>query len=92
MKNILKEYVKIFGYAITGIVFVFASFYLIINVYHMEELSQKANIDIKNNEKYKSIEEKIENINKNLDVSLNNSKKQVDKKFLSVLKSKLNFY
>lgn len=91
MKNILKEYVKIFGYAITGIVFVFASFYLIINVYHMEELSQKANIDIKNNEKYKSIEEKIENINKNLDVSLNNSKKQVDKKFLSVLKSKLNY-
>ena len=57
----------------------------------MEELSQKANIDIGNNEKYKSIEEKIENINKNLDVSLNNSKKQVDKKFLSVLKSKLNY-
>lgn len=91
MKQILKEYIKILSYALTGIVFVFASFYLIINIYHMEEVSASFVLDVNKDTNYNEINEKISNIKKYTNVSINKSKGKADKEFLSTLNSKLNY-
>lgn len=91
MKQILKEYIKVFSYAITGIVFVFASFYLIVNIYHMEEVSASFVLDVNKDTNYNEINEKISNIKKYTNVSVNKSKGKADKEFLATLNSKLSY-
>ena len=91
MKDLLKEYVKIFSYTVTGIVFIFASFYLIMNVYHMQEVSSSFVLNIKEDENYQAIKEKIENINKYTNVSVNKSKTKANKEFLATLNTKLKY-
>lgn len=91
MKQILKEYVKIFSYAITGIVFVFASFYLIMNIYHMEEVSTTFSINVEEDSNYEEIKNKIETIEKYTSVSVNDRTGKADKEFLADLKSKLTY-
>lgn len=91
MKQILKEYAKIFSYTMTGIVFVFASFYLIINIYHMKEVSASFILAIKEDANYNEINEKIKNIEKYTSVSVNKSKTKADKQFLANLNAKLKY-
>lgn len=91
MKEVLKEYAKIFSYTVTGIVFIFASFYLIMNVYHMQEVSSSFSLNVEEDENYKEIKEKISNINKYTNVSINKSKGKADKQFLATLNSKLKY-
>lgn len=91
MKHILKEYAKIFSYTMTGIVFVFASFYLIINIYHMKEVSASFILAIEEDANYNEINEKIQNIEKYTNVSVNKSKTKVDKQFLANLNAKLKY-
>ena len=50
MKNFIKEYIKIIGITLTGLVFILASFYLIMNYNHSEEI--KKTIYIGENELY----------------------------------------
>ena len=65
MKKFIKDYLKLIAYAITGLVFVLASFYLMMNYNHNEELKQ--NIFIGPNEVYyETHQEILSNINKNL--------------------------
>lgn len=91
MKQILKEYVKILAYAITGIVFVFASFYLIMNIYHMEEVSSTFSLNVEEDTNYQEIKKKIDNTQKYTTVSVNDSIGKADKEFLATLKSKLTY-
>lgn len=91
MKEILKEYAKIFSYTVTGIVFIFASFYLIMNVYHMQEVASSFPLYINEDENYKEIKEKIANIDKYTNVSINKSKTTASKEFLATLNAKLKY-
>lgn len=91
MKQVLKEYAKVFSYTITGMVFVFASFYLIINIYHYEEVRDTFTVNMSDDINYKSIESRITNITKYTNVNVNKRKGKADKKFLSNLQSKLNY-
>ena len=91
MKDIIKEYIKIFSYAITGIVFVFASFYLIMNIYHMQEVSGKFYIEIDKDSNYQAINTSIENIKKNNNVDISKSKGKADQRFLLSLNNRINY-
>ncbi|MBR3660989.1 MAG: hypothetical protein IKN63_03690 [Bacilli bacterium] len=81
MKKFIKDYLKIIAYSIIGLVFVLASFYLIMNYNHNEELTK--NIFISNNESnYIAHQELLTNINNNLNIFKNkknktNSDKQI---------------
>ncbi len=91
MKQIAKEYAKIFSYTITGIVFVFASFYLIINIYHMEEIADTFTFSLSEDSNYNEIKNRISNIEKYTNVNINKSKGKANKQFLSSLNTKLSY-
>ena len=40
MKRFIKEYLKVISYAALGLIFIVASFYLVMNYYHYEELKR----------------------------------------------------
>ena len=65
MKKFIKDYLKIISISITGLVFILASFYLIINYYHSEEINRKLYIG-ENEINYKNYKEKLTKINENL--------------------------
>ncbi|MEG2283148.1 MAG: hypothetical protein RSB99_00770 [Bacilli bacterium] len=46
MKDFLKQYCKIVSYSFLGLVFAFASFYLIINLYHQAEIAKTFSVSI----------------------------------------------
>ena len=65
MKKYLKDYLKIIAMSITGLIFSIASFYLIMNYYHNEELNRYIYIG-ENNVYYTNYKAKLERISDNL--------------------------
>ena len=65
MKIFIKEYLKIIASAATGIVFLFASFYLVINYYHSQELKSDIYIG-ENDTKLVNYKNTLDEINTNL--------------------------
>lgn len=68
MKKILLEYVNMFAYTFTGLVFGLSFFLLFINFYHMQELSETADVSSFNDTNKVSVESKIETIKNNISV------------------------
>lgn len=68
MKKILLEYVNMFAYTFTGLIFGLAFFLLFINFYHAQELSQVVDVSSYNDTSKASIENKIETIRNNINV------------------------
>ena len=68
MKKILLEYVNMFAYTFTGLIFGLAFFLLFINFYHAQELSQVVDVSSYNDTSKASIENKIEIIRNNINV------------------------
>ena len=68
MKKILLEYVNMFAYTFTGLIFGLAFFLLFINFYHAQELSQVVDVSSYNDTSKASIENKIETIRNNISV------------------------
>ena len=62
MKKILLEYANIIGYTVTGLIFGLSFFLLIINFYHMQELSETISVEAYNNDNRQLIEQKINTI------------------------------
>lgn len=73
MKNILLEYANIIGYTVTGLVFGLSFFLLVINFYHMQELSETISVETYNNDNKQLIEQKINTIKNNISVYSQNS-------------------
>ena len=73
MKNILLEYANIIGYTVTGLIFGLSFFLLIINFYHMQELSETISVETYNNDNKQLIEQKINTIKNNISVYSQNS-------------------
>ena len=73
MKKILLEYANIIGYTVTGLIFGLSFFLLIINFYHMQELSETISVETYNNDNRQLIEQKINTIKNNISVYSQNS-------------------
>ena len=68
MKKLLLEYVNMFAYTFTGLIFGLAFFLLFINFYHMQELANLVDVSTYNDNTKASIESKIETIRNNINV------------------------
>lgn len=64
--NFLKQYLKIINYALIGLVFAFASFYLLSNAYHYLEIRKDFITDFNTQPLVLDFERKIQNVNKNI--------------------------
>lgn len=73
MKKMLLEYANIIGYTVTGLVFGLSFFLLVINFYHMQELSETISVETYNNDNKQLIEQKINTIKNNISVYSQNS-------------------
>ena len=65
MKEFIKNYLKVLSYVFTGLVFILASFYLIINYNHSEEIKKTIYIG-SGDLNYQKQKEMLEEINQNL--------------------------
>lgn len=61
-----KQYLRIINYAMMGLVFVFAGFYLLSNAYHYLEIRKDLVLDFDSQPLVKNIEEKVEKIDSKL--------------------------
>ena len=68
MKKILLEYANIIGYTVTGLIFGLSFFLLIINFYHMQELSSSVSVETYNVNNKQLIEQKLNTIRNNISV------------------------
>ncbi len=68
MKKLLLEYVNVFAYTITGLIFGCAFFLLFINFYHMQELAETVDVSTYNDTNKAAIESKVETIKNNINV------------------------
>ena len=64
--DFLKQYIKIINYALMGLVFGFASFYILANGYHYLEIRKDYVINFDNQILVKDIQKKLDNINTNI--------------------------
>lgn len=90
MRNIIQEFLKVLIYSILGLVFAYASFYLILNFYHHSEVNREYNMVVKENLLYNSVQEKINTIKNNISVKNNNYTGSVNYNYLLALKGKLS--
>lgn len=66
MKKFILEYLSIIGYTITGLLFAYSAFYLLINLYHEKELDRGAQIIVKEDVAYNSVSTKIQEVKNNI--------------------------
>lgn len=69
----LKQYIKIINYALIGLVFAFASFYLLSNAYHYLEIRKDYISDFNTQTLVVNLEEKLNQVSQNLDTFVNTS-------------------
>jgi len=66
MVKILRQYVKIIGYSLTGIAFGFAFFYLFLNIYHYSEIRREVYFDFSSDTAISQLSQTLSNVEKNL--------------------------
>lgn len=66
MISFIKQYIKLINYAMIGIVFAFASFYLLLNAYHYLEVRKTFDMPIKDETIVKSLDKHLEKITADL--------------------------
>ena len=70
----LRQYLKIINYALIGLVFSFASFYLLSNAYHYLEIRKDYTIiDFNTQPLVEKLEEKLNRVNKNIEAFAGNN-------------------
>ncbi len=68
MKKVLFEYINMFAYTITGLIFGLSFFLLFINFYHMQELNETVDLKSYNETNKASVQSKVETIRNNINV------------------------
>lgn len=66
MKNILRQYIQIIGYSLTGIAFGFAFFYLFLNLYHYQEIRREVYMDFATDPSVLQLKKTLSSIETNL--------------------------
>ena len=72
MRIFINEYIKVLAYTFMGLLFAYSSFFLILNIYHYQEVRKSYSLDVADSENYKSIVANLKLIEKNLDVEVAN--------------------
>ena len=73
MKKVLLEYVNMFAYTITGLIFGLSFFLLFLNFYHMDELSYTVDVTSYNETNLQKVQSKVDTIKNNINVYDQNS-------------------
>lgn len=68
MRKIFLEYINMFAYTFTGLIFGLTFFLLFINFYHMQELSSKVDLSSYNDANRSLVETKINTIKNNINI------------------------
>lgn len=68
MMDFLKQYLKIISYALLGLVFAFASFYILANAYHYLEIRKDFVADVKTQPMVVDVDTKLKKIESNIKV------------------------
>lgn len=89
MKQFLIQYLHLFGYTICGLIFAFASFYLIVNFYHQKELQSYYVIQSSSLSSLEQIKDKMAIVGDNISVHPNHINNSHVALFLSSFKTKL---
>lgn len=66
MKSVLKEFFELMGYCVLVVCFLFASFLLLINVYHYKELNKVDSRSLGTESTYLAVKDAVSNIEKNV--------------------------
>lgn len=66
MKSIVKEFFELMGYCVLVVCFLFASFLLLMNVYHMKEISRVESRSLAQENTYISVKDTMSDIEKNV--------------------------
>ncbi len=90
MKKFLKEYAKLIGFTLTGLVFAYASFYLFLNFHHYQEIREVYYTDMANDVTYQQTLTNIAAIKSNLNFSANAYQGSIDTYFIAGLQSRLS--
>lgn len=62
----VKQYIKVINYALIGMVFAFASFYLLTNAYHYLEIRKDFNTDFNTQPLVLDVQDKMKNVKSNI--------------------------
>lgn len=89
--NFLKQYIKIINYALMGLVFGFASFYILINAYHYLEIRKDYNANFDSQPLVIKFQDKIKNVKNNISkFNANTYKGRISTNQMVVISSNLN--
>lgn len=66
MKSVLREFFELMGYCVLVVCFLFASFLLLINVYHYKELNKVDSRSLGTESTYLAVKDIVSNIEKNV--------------------------
>ena len=89
MRIFVNEYTKIAAYAFLGIIFSYASFYFIANIYHYQEIRKEVSISLKENDTYVKIEQNLEKVKTVTEINVDSYHGSVDSFSLLSLRSSL---
>ncbi len=66
MKSVFKEFFELMGYCVLVVCFLFASFLLLMNVYHYKEVTRVENRNFSQESSYVSVKDTVSSIEKNV--------------------------
>lgn len=66
MKSVVKEFLELMGYCVLVVCFLFASFLLLMNVYHYKELNKVDNRSLGSEERYLAVKDIISSVENNV--------------------------
>jgi len=89
MRIFVNEYTKIAAYAFLGIIFSYASFYLIANIYHYQEIRKEVVINTKEMDSYVKTKHNLERIKRNNAINVDSYNGGIDSFWLLNLQSAL---
>lgn len=97
MKKFIKQYFSIINYAIMGIVFGYASFYLFLNLYHYQDIRREYITNVKDEVLVQNVDSRLKKIEENISAfDVNKYRGSLDAAKLNLvsanLKVCLNYY
>ncbi|MEG0994381.1 MAG: hypothetical protein RSE91_00185 [Bacilli bacterium] len=90
MKNSFSSYMKFGASVITGLVLMYASFFLFSNYYHYEALKNTVNIKVGDTISYQKASEKLVTLKNNLNFNLDKDTKKTNVNFVQTLQGHLS--
>ena len=90
MRIFINEYTKVAAYAFLGIIFSYASFYLIANIYHYQEIHKEVAVNISDIDSYQNIKKNLIKVSNNNKTNISSYNGSVDSMRMLEFKSMLD--